>query len=71
MRPRAWARTTAALRLVKYLPWYWRWLGVTGVVPRPWRDWLYDVLADNRYRWFGKRAVCFAPDAALSRKFLT
>jgi predicted DCC family thiol-disulfide oxidoreductase YuxK len=28
------------------------------VVPRPVRDWLYDRVAANRYRWFGKAEYC-------------
>ncbi|MGE0255664.1 MAG: thiol-disulfide oxidoreductase DCC family protein [Alphaproteobacteria bacterium] len=67
---RVWRRSGAALRLVRYLPWYWRWLGLVRLLPEGWRDGLYDLLARNRYRWFGKRSVCFAPDAALSAKFL-
>jgi predicted DCC family thiol-disulfide oxidoreductase YuxK len=31
------------------------------IVPRPWRDALYDALARNRYRWFGRRATCYLP----------
>ncbi len=67
---RVWRRSAAALRLLPYLPWYWRWLGVVRVLPEGWRDGLYDVLARNRYRWFGRRETCFVPRGDLSRQFL-
>ena len=36
---------------------------VARVFPRAWRDALYDLLARNRYRWFGRRATCYVPNA--------
>jgi predicted DCC family thiol-disulfide oxidoreductase YuxK len=40
-------------------------------LPRPVRDWLYDVVARNRYRWFGQRAVCMMPTPELQRRFIS
>jgi salicylate hydroxylase len=31
------------------------------LIPRPCRDWLYRLLARNRYRWFGRRRSCYLP----------
>ena len=46
----------------------WRLLKIFWLVPRPIRDRLYDVVARNRYRWFGKAAYCARiPDALRSR----
>ena len=39
----------------------WRLFIVGRLVPRPFRDWLYRVLARNRYRWFGRRQACYLP----------
>lgn len=36
----------------------WRLWTVFQLIPRPIRDWAYDVLARNRYKWFGKSAQC-------------
>lgn len=41
----------------------WRIVALGRVLPKSWRDWLYDVLARNRYKWFGRRAVCYVPPA--------
>lgn len=44
--------------------------GVFWLVPRPLRDWLYDVVAKNRYRWFGTKTECLLPTPALRTRFL-
>lgn len=31
------------------------------LLPRPAADWIYGIVAANRYRWFGRRAACFIP----------
>jgi len=40
------------------------------ILPHAWRDWLYDRLARNRYRWFGRRPNCLIPDAATRARFV-
>ena len=61
-------RSDAALRIARYLPGLWPLLSVLHVVPRPLRDWCYDIVARNRYRWFGKRVTCMVPtDVNLDR----
>jgi predicted DCC family thiol-disulfide oxidoreductase YuxK len=49
-------KSDAALRTAALLAWPWNWIGATllCVVPRCVRDAVYDVVARNRYRWFGK-----------------
>lgn len=63
-------RSSAALRVARYLRWPWPLLGVFWVIPRPVRDWVYRRVARNRYRWFGRRDTCWAPSADLKRRFL-
>jgi len=48
----------------------WALTPVLYVLPRALRDWLYNRIARNRYRWFGKRATCFLPSPALAARFL-
>jgi len=63
-------RSTAALRVVRRLPFPW-WLAYALiVVPRPIRDRLYDWVARNRYRWFGRRDVCMVPTPELRSRFI-
>lgn len=40
------------------------------IAPRPVRDWLYDRVARNRYRLFGRREACLAPDAAMRARLI-
>ena len=49
----------------------WRVLAtVARIVPRSVRDAAYRVVARNRYRWFGRRASCYAPSADEGYRFL-
>jgi predicted DCC family thiol-disulfide oxidoreductase YuxK len=48
----------------------WRLMPVLYVIPRPVRDSLYNRIARNRYRLFGKRDVCYLPTADLAARFL-
>jgi predicted DCC family thiol-disulfide oxidoreductase YuxK len=41
----------------------WGWVRVLGFVPKPFRDAVYNLVARNRYRIFGKYEECFVPDA--------
>lgn len=43
---------------------------VGSVIPRFMRDWAYDRVAANRYRWFGRREACRVPDGELTGRFL-
>jgi predicted DCC family thiol-disulfide oxidoreductase YuxK len=65
-------RSTAALALAARLPAPWRQLGaVAGLVPLSWRDGLYDLIAGNRYRLFGRRPTCRLPTPAERARFVT
>ena len=39
-------------------------------IPKPIRDFAYDLIAKNRYALFGKRASCRIPDASIRHRFL-
>lgn len=63
-------RSEASLRILRALPWPWRWLAGLRLVPRGVRDWAYDAVARRRYRWFGKMDACVVPTAAQRERFL-
>jgi predicted DCC family thiol-disulfide oxidoreductase YuxK len=63
-------KSDAALYVAERLPYPWRLLHILRVLPRSWRDRLYDIVARNRYRWFGKRAACLAPPPEAAARFL-
>jgi predicted DCC family thiol-disulfide oxidoreductase YuxK len=41
------------------------------VFPKGFNDIIYNFIAKNRYRWFGKRASCMVPTPELANKFLS
>jgi predicted DCC family thiol-disulfide oxidoreductase YuxK len=55
---RAFTKSAGYLEVFAALGGWWRLLRASGVLPEPLRDWLYDRLAANRYRWFGKADYC-------------
>ena len=48
----------------------WGWVRVLRFVPKPFRDAVYNLVARNRYRIFGKYEECFAPDAAMRARVI-
>ena len=70
---RVYDRSTAALRIARHLSGAWPLLVVLRVVPRFIRDAVYDWVARNRYRWFGRRPdedACRIPTPELRARFL-
>ncbi len=63
-------RSAAVLRIVRALGSPFALLGLAVVVPRPIRDAVYDWIARNRYRWFGRRDTCMTPTPDLAARFL-
>jgi predicted DCC family thiol-disulfide oxidoreductase YuxK len=63
-------KSSAALMVCKYLQGFWKLLYVFMFVPRPIRDRIYHFIAENRYKWFGKRESCLIPTSDLRKRFL-
>ena len=67
---KSYVRSVAALRIARRLGGAWPLLGTLTVVPRPVRDWVYCVVAKNRYKWFGRRDECMVPGPGDADRFL-
>jgi len=67
---KVYTRSTAALRIARHFKGPWQLLRALWIVPRPLRDLLYDLVARNRYSWFGKADSCLMPTPELSARFL-
>ena len=63
-------KSSAALKISKYLDGITSWLTIFMIVPKPLRDVVYSFIAKNRYRWFGKQESCWLPSLELKAKFL-
>lgn len=64
-------KTDATFEVFKYLKGPWRFFRVFRVFPRPLRDWFYDRMARNRYRWFGRQNQCFVPPEGQHTRFVS
>jgi len=63
-------KSSAALHIAKQLSGAYPLLFGFMIVPRFIRNAVYDYIARNRYKWFGKKESCMIPTAELKSKFL-
>jgi predicted DCC family thiol-disulfide oxidoreductase YuxK len=63
-------KSEAGIRIAQGLGLPWSLAAILRVLPRDWRDRLYDVLARNRFRLFGRRDTCYRPDPRWTVRFL-
>lgn len=67
---RAYIKSTAALRIARYMNGAYPLLYSLIILPPFIRNWVYDWVARNRYKWFGKKESCRIPTPELRDKFL-
>lgn len=63
-------KSSAALRICRHLQGAWKLLFIFILVPYPIRDFFYNILAKNRYKWFGKKDQCTLPTPEVRKRFL-
>jgi len=63
-------KSTAVLHIAAHLGPPWRAFAVFLIIPRNWRDYLYDLIARKRAKWFGKREHCRVPDQETSGRII-
>ncbi len=61
---KAYAKLDAILGIARPMRGVWRAASVLRFLPRSLADRLYDGIAKNRYRLFGRYDTCIVPDAA-------
>ncbi len=66
----AYFRSEGSIRMAEGLGLPWSLAAVFRVLPMAWRDRLYDTVARNRLRWFGKLDSCYRPDAKFADRFI-
>ena len=69
-KDKAYQKSKASLRVYHKLSWYWKWTQVFWIVPKFLRDAVYNFIARNRYKWFGKKEECMIPTPAVKERFL-
>lgn len=63
-------KSSAALKIAKQLDGIFKVFSIFFIVPKFLRDWIYVIIAKNRYQCFGKRESCMIPSPELKNRFL-
>lgn len=63
-------QSTAALKIIAGLKFPVNLLSVFLIIPSFIRDYIYDIISKNRYKWFGKQDYCMMPDPELAQLFI-
>lgn len=63
-------KSSAGLQVLKELGGLWKLFYVLIILPRPLRDFVYNIIAKTRYKIFGKRDTCMVPTQELKQRFL-
>ena len=67
---KAYMKSTAALRIARRLGSAYPLTYIFILIPPFMRNWIYDVVGRNRYKWYGKKDSCMIPTPDLRKKFL-
>jgi len=67
---KVYTKSSAALRIARKMSNLWPLFFVLLIIPSFIRDGVYDFIAKNRYKWFGKKKQCMIPTPGLREKFL-
>jgi predicted DCC family thiol-disulfide oxidoreductase YuxK len=63
-------KSSAALAIASKLGFLRNLLTIFYIIPPFIRNWVYDYIAKNRYKWYGKKEACMIPTPELQAKFL-
>ena len=63
-------KSTAVLLIFKQLNNGFNLLYYFIIIPNFMRDWVYNVIAKNRYKWYGKKEKCMVPTSETKNRFL-
>ena len=64
------SKSTAALKIASHLGFPRNLMTLFLIIPPFIRNWIYDYIAKNRYKWYGKKESCMIPTPELKNKFL-
>lgn len=63
-------KSSAALRIMNEFGGLWKLTQIFRIFPAAFNNLFYDLIARNRYKWFGKKDSCMIPTPDLKAKFL-
>jgi predicted DCC family thiol-disulfide oxidoreductase YuxK len=67
---RVWVKSEGTIRMFERLGLPWSLMRILRILPRGWRDRLYNVMAKNRLKWFGTRETCMLSAPGHADRFL-
>lgn len=67
---KVWLESDAIFRILYWLGGIWSIPAALWFLPKRLRDWAYRLIANNRYRIFGRRERCMVPTPELKKRFL-
>jgi predicted DCC family thiol-disulfide oxidoreductase YuxK len=67
---RAYIKSESSLRVIERLGFPWSLASIARIFPAWLLDWLYQIIARNRLRWFGARSVCYTPAPSEIDRFI-
>lgn len=67
---KVYSQSSAALRICKHLDGGWKIFYGLIIIPKFIRDAIYNIIARNRYKWFGKKETCMVPTPEVKARFL-
>ena len=63
-------KSSAALKIMKDFGGFWNVSQIFWALPEGFRNVVYDFIAKNRYKWFGKKETCMIPTKEIQEKFI-
>lgn len=67
---KAYTQSSAALQICRHLNGGWKLFYGFFIVPKFLRDFIYNIIARNRYKWFGRKEECMVPSNEIRDLFL-
>lgn len=67
---KAYTQSSAALQICRHLNGGWKLFYSLIIIPKFIRDFFYNIIARNRYKWFGKKEECMVPTPEIKDRFL-
>ncbi len=67
---KVYTQSSAAIQICKHLGGAWKLFYGLIILPKFIRDFFYNIIARNRYKWYGKKENCMVPTPELKERFL-
>ena len=67
---KVWLKSDGVIQACSYLGGFYKLTLLLKIIPRGLRDFIYDKIANSRYKWFGKSTTCFLPEPKYKHRFL-